>query len=266
MEGWIKLYRKIREHCFWTEKRKYSKFEAWIDILFRVNHKDEKVIINGQLINVKKGSFITSEVKLAETWNWNRKTIRRFLKTLENEKMILKKSTAKYTSVSVENWELYQNKEHQNIQQEEQQEGQEGDNRGDTDKKIKNDKNKRNISKDKEEYIPASEETSSASAKASKHRYGKYKNVLLKDKELQSLKEEYQNWEELIKYLDEYIEMKGYKAKSHYLCIKKWVVEAVNKERSRSNGSNRRNIADKVQSDVQERGGFKDRSAIFMGK
>lgn len=79
--------------------------------------------------------------------------------------------------------------------------------------------------------IPASEEKSStASAKASKHKYGEYKNVLLKDEELQKLKDKYENWEELIKYLDEYIEMKGYKAKSHYLCIGKWVVDAVNKE------------------------------------
>ena len=79
--------------------------------------------------------------------------------------------------------------------------------------------------------IPASEEKSStASAKANKHKYGEYKNVLLKDEELQKLQKEYQNWEELIKYLDEYIEMKGYKAKSHYLCIKKWVVDAVKKE------------------------------------
>ena len=56
------------------------------------------------------------------------------------------------------------------------------------------------------------------------------KNVLLKDEELQKLKEQYSNWEELIRYLDEYIEMKGYKAKSHYLCIKKWVVDAVKKQ------------------------------------
>lgn len=85
------------------------------------------------------------------------------------------------------------------------------------------------LGKDSIDIIPASEETSSAdTAKANrKHKYGEYKNVLLKDEELQTLKENYQNWEELIKYLDEYIEMKGYKAKSHYLCIKKWVVDAV---------------------------------------
>ncbi len=79
--------------------------------------------------------------------------------------------------------------------------------------------------------IPASEEKSSPeSVKASKHKHGEYKNVLLKDEELQRLKEEYQNWEELIKYLDEYIDMHGYKARSHYLCIRKWVVNAVKKQ------------------------------------
>lgn len=80
-----------------------------------------------------------------------------------------------------------------------------------------------------------SEETSTANtAKASKHKHGEYKHVLLKDEELQKLKEEYKNWKELIKYLDEYIEMKGYKAKSHYLCIKKWVVDAVKRNTKQS--------------------------------
>ncbi len=66
-------------------------------------------------------------------------------------------------------------------------------------------------------------------SKESKSKYGEYKHVLLTDKELQSLKSDYINYLDLINYLDEYIEMKGYKAKSHYLCIKKWVVDAVKK-------------------------------------
>ena len=63
--------------------------------------------------------------------------------------------------------------------------------------------------------------------KDKKQKYGEYKHVLLTDKQFNDLKEQYNNYEDLIAYLDEYIEMKGYKAKSHYLCIKKWVVDAV---------------------------------------
>ncbi len=68
-----------------------------------------------------------------------------------------------------------------------------------------------------------------------KKKYGSYKNVLLSETELQSLKSSYDNHLELITYLDEYIEMKGYKAKSHYLCIKKWVNDAVKTQRSKGN-------------------------------
>lgn len=65
-----------------------------------------------------------------------------------------------------------------------------------------------------------------------KNIYGEYKNVKLTEKELQSLKSSYGDLtDELITYLDEYIEMKGYKAKSHYLCIKKWVVNAVQEKK-----------------------------------
>ena len=95
------------------------------------------------------------------------------------------------------------------------------------------------IGKDSIDNIPASEETSPAdTAKANKHKYGEYKNVLLKDEELQTLKEEYRNWEELITYLDEYIEMKGYKSKSHYLAIRKWVVDAVSKNKPKQTNYN----------------------------
>lgn len=84
----------------------------------------------------------------------------------------------------------------------------------------------------KEKALSETDVSASDTAKASKHKYGSYKHVLLKDEELQALKRDFANWEELITYLDEYIEMKGYKAKSHYLAIKKWVVDAVKKPKT----------------------------------
>ena len=73
--------------------------------------------------------------------------------------------------------------------------------------------------------------------KETKHKYGEYQHVLLTDKQYENLIAEYPNYLELIKYLDEYIEMKGYKAKNHYLAIKKWVVDAV-KENDRKHNKN----------------------------
>ncbi len=79
----------------------------------------------------------------------------------------------------------------------------------------------------------AADDTPPAPAPAkTKHKYGEYNNVRLTDDEINKLNEELgaHMTTACITFLDEYIEMKGYKAKSHYLAIKKWVVSAV-KER-----------------------------------
>lgn len=140
MEGWIKLYRKIQESWLWKEKRKFSKFEAWIDILLQANHKNTKIIINFKVVQVKKGSFITSETKLAQKWKWDRSTVRRFLEMLEKEKMIRKNATTEYTTISIENWGLYQNEE-QEKQQQDNSDTTAKQQRHNTDKNDKNDKN-----------------------------------------------------------------------------------------------------------------------------
>lgn len=86
-------------------------------------------------------------------------------------------------------------------------------------------------------YNTSNETKVSNDDKSVKHKYGEYKKVLLTDNEYEKLKNDYVNYEELIKYLDEYIERKGYKAKNHYLCIKKWVIEAVENEKKKKEGA-----------------------------
>lgn len=62
--------------------------------------------------------------------------------------------------------------------------------------------------------------------KAEKHKYGEHKNVLLTDAEHEKLIA-LENGERAIEYLSGYIAEKGYKAKSHYLSIKRWVFDAL---------------------------------------
>ena len=59
--------------------------------------------------------------------------------------------------------------------------------------------------------------------KSVKHKYGEYQNVLLTDDEYNKLKQKFNdNVTNVIKELDEGIELHGYKYKSHYLAILKW--------------------------------------------
>ena len=80
-----------------------------------------------------------------------------------------------------------------------------------------------------------SEQPTPKKNKPSKHKHGEYLHVLLTDDEIGKLINEYGNTmtDKLIKFLDEYIEMKGYKARSHYLAIKKWVVDAVKEQEAK---------------------------------
>ena len=72
--------------------------------------------------------------------------------------------------------------------------------------------------------------------KTVKHKYGIFNHVLLTDDEMSKLVAEYGlvETQQAIKYLDEYIEMKGVKYKSHYLALKKWVYDAVKEQKQRS--------------------------------
>lgn len=91
-KGWISIYRSIQEHWLWQEKP-YDKAHAWIDLLLSANHQEAKILIDNTLISLEKGSFFTSELKLANKWGWSKKKVRNFLELLSNDNMILKEST-----------------------------------------------------------------------------------------------------------------------------------------------------------------------------
>ena len=73
-----------------------------------------------------------------------------------------------------------------------------------------------------EDVEEAKKEIDKTADKKIRHKYGKYKHVLLTDDELQKLQEKFTDWEERITNLDEGIQMKGYKYKDFYLTILKW--------------------------------------------
>ncbi len=107
VEGWLKLYRSIQNHWLWEDKP-FSRGQAFIDLLLMANHKDNKILFNGELIEVKRGSRITSLRQLSEAWGWSTKKTKKFLELLEKDNMITVKSDNKKTLVTIENYGVYQ--------------------------------------------------------------------------------------------------------------------------------------------------------------
>ena len=95
-----------------------------------------------------------------------------------------------------------------------------------------------NKTKHKKENINKKEKA----AEDVRHKRGEYAHVLLSDKEVEKLEKDF--GKELahasICFLDEYVEMKGYKYKNYNLAIRKWVINAV-RERWARDGKFRTN-------------------------
>ncbi len=108
MSGWIKIHRSITNHWLYSEKRVYSKLEAWYDMLIAVNYSDSKTLIKGKLYEVKRGQSIMSLDSWAKRWSWDKSKVRRFLNTLQNDNMIELKSDTITTQLTICNYESYQ--------------------------------------------------------------------------------------------------------------------------------------------------------------
>lgn len=209
METYIKLYRKIIDWEWYTDIPTKTLF---IHILLKASATGRKY--RGEDIPV--GSFTTSIGILSEETGLSAMQIRTALNKLKSTGEIEVKTTNKFTQVFVIKWRDYQSFI-------------EDDNKQVTNEQQTNNKQITTIKESKEckEY---KKEKIYKKEKSEKHKHGEYQNVLLTDEEYDKLHKDYPNASELIRYLDEYIEMKGYKAKSHNLAIRKWVIDAVARE------------------------------------
>lgn len=107
-KGWIALHRSIRDHWLYQEKRVFSKYEAWLDILMDANHQTNKIVFDGHLLEVKRGQKVTSIRQLADRWGWSRTKVRDFLDLLESDTMLTRESDSKKTVITVINYDSYQ--------------------------------------------------------------------------------------------------------------------------------------------------------------
>lgn len=199
--NYIKLDRKILEWEWYSDA---NTMRLFMHCLLKANWKSGK--LNG--VSIPRGSFATSYAALASQTKLSVRSIRTALKHLKTTGEVTSRTYHDFTIITVKNYNSYQAIDKPSDIQV-------------TSKRQASDK-----------QVTTIEERKNKRIKDIKNIYGAYKHVRLTEAELQKLKTDYGDSmaEKAITFLDEYIEMKGYKANSHYLCIRKWVVNAV-KER-----------------------------------
>jgi hypothetical protein len=201
--GFIKIHRQsVDNPLYFAEK--FTKWQAWIDLLMIANYQDRYVSVRGVMIMVKRGQALASERFLSDRWKWSRDKVRSFLKFLEEEgKQILPQKNNVTTLITIVNYNKYQTTDKpQTLPTKERKEG----------KEIKKEK--------KTKYL---------------------ETVLLLDEEYINLckpwgsdKKVYTETERdtAIERLDTYLRSYGKKYKSHYAVLQGWVYDAVKKNNS----------------------------------
>ena len=104
--GWVPVSRELQDHWMWDDKP-FAHGQAWIDLIMLANYEDTKMPYKGEIITCERGTVNLSISYLANRWGWSRDKTRRFLKLLESDGMVTVTATTHRTTITLENYSIY---------------------------------------------------------------------------------------------------------------------------------------------------------------
>jgi hypothetical protein len=115
-KGYIKLFRSIEDHWLTCNPHYYL---AFTKMLIRVNHSGNTFLLEGEIIECKRGQAVFSLDSWSDIFNkklskkyWTIQKVRTFFDLLSKDFMIIKEGLRKTTRVTVCNYDSYQNSQH----------------------------------------------------------------------------------------------------------------------------------------------------------
>lgn len=105
--GYVSIWRRLFHSDLWLCE-KFTRGQAWIDLIGLANHKKKTFHIRGIPITVERGQLAWSVLNLSNRWNWSKKKTMRVLAEWIEEKMIHTKSTNVTTVITIINYDSWQ--------------------------------------------------------------------------------------------------------------------------------------------------------------
>jgi hypothetical protein len=111
--GYIKISRKAYQtHRFWNEKRVFSRWEAFEDLIQLAAWKDHGVMVDGASVTIRRGEIFFSLRSLAQRWAWSRTRVHRFFQALIEDRTLSERSLNKKRNIYLlEKYGTYQGRE-----------------------------------------------------------------------------------------------------------------------------------------------------------
>lgn len=117
--GHVKIARKaFADDKWWTEKRAFSKWEAWVDMIQLAQHETrEFVSTKFGTIRLERGEFVLSLRRMAGRWGWGLQSTRSFTRSATfRTRLATQRETQAGTVYRIVNYDLYQSTETQSAQ------------------------------------------------------------------------------------------------------------------------------------------------------
>lgn len=150
--GYIKLYRKMTKWQWYSDE---VMFRVFMHLLLTANYEPAY----WQDVKIERGQTVVSLAKLGATLNYSKDTVLKALKRLESSGEITRRPTARYTIVTISNYNEYQDKPTDNRPQTDRQptaDRPQTDRRVDPLKEVKKNKKNKEEKKEKEAVRSAS--------------------------------------------------------------------------------------------------------------
>lgn len=82
-----KLHSRFKKHFLWVEKRKFSRFEAWLDLFTEASPGGKVKRVDGKEYTMQPGLVAIGYNSTRDKWGWEEEEFQSFLKLLQDEKM-----------------------------------------------------------------------------------------------------------------------------------------------------------------------------------
>jgi len=103
--GYIKVWRKLRENPIYKNSKAVH---VWLECLMRATYQEREVYNGRDKLELEPGQFVMGRQEFGDVIGMSGSTAWYWIQEFEADNMINIKSTAKGTTVTIENWDDYQ--------------------------------------------------------------------------------------------------------------------------------------------------------------
>lgn len=108
--GHIKLYRQISEKGWYKDS---ECVHLWIHLLLKATYTEREFMMNGKIIKLKPGQFVTGRKSLAEETGINESKVERILNMFKIEQQIEQQTNSRNRLITILSWDNFQKNEQQ---------------------------------------------------------------------------------------------------------------------------------------------------------